>query len=553
MSSSCRSLATISAPGSPDARGSQRREGARLALLLFAALAGGGLARAGFAISAPPATTPIQHIVVIFEEDVSFDHYFATYPHAANPPGEPPFHATRAAYTPAVNGLTDVLLGHNPNLAAPFRLGRAQSYTCSQDHEYTAEQTAVDLGAMDRFVETLGESAATCPDYGLGKKLTMGYFDGNTVGALWSYAQHYAMSDNFFGTTYGPSTVGALNLVSGKGGPIDPQHIAGDLSGDVLGSTVVGEPEPYWDDCAGVEQVALTGRNIGDLLSASYITWGWFQGGFAPTETHADGTVACGARTANLAGAPQMDYSPHEEPFQYFKQTANPHHLPPSAANMIGHGDQANHQYDLAAFWTAAKAGNLPQVSFLKAKRASDGHAESSSPLDEQAWLAATINQLQQLPEWKTMAILITWDDSNGWYDHVLGPLVNASNTAADALTGAGSCGSGSPLGGVQGRCGYGPRLPLLAISPFSKVNFVDHSLTDQTSLLRFIEDNWSLGRLGGGSFDEIAGSLGNLFDFGRDPHAGTLVVDPATGEVKAAAGFVALEAAGGGDPRPAP
>jgi phospholipase C len=129
----------------------------------------------------------------------------------------------------------------------------------------------------------------------------------------------------------------------------------------------------------------------------------------------------------------------------------------------------------------------------------------------------------------------------------VLGPLVNASNTAADALTGAGSCGSGSPLGGVQGRCGYGPRLPLLAISPFSKVNFVDHSLTDQASLLRFIEDNWSLGRLGGGSFDEIAGSLGNLFDFGRDPHAGTLVVDPATGEVKAAAGFVAL------DPRPAP
>jgi phospholipase C len=151
------------------------------------------------------------------------------------------------------------------------------------------------------------------------------------------------------------------------------------------------------------------------------------------------------------------------------------------------------------------------------------------------------------------MAIFLTWDDSNGWYDHVLGPIVNASATPADALTGAGVCGAGTPLGGVEGRCGYGPRLPLLVISPYSKVNFVDHALTDQTSVLRFIEDNWSLGRLGGGSFDELAGSLANLFDFERTPHAGTLTVDPATGEVKAAAGFLPLDGAGtAGEARPA-
>jgi phospholipase C len=293
------------------------RAARRLALLTLGPLVLAGFGK-GFAISAPPAATPIQHVVVIFQEDVSFDHYFATYPRAANPPaaGEPAFHPARAAYAPGVNGLTDVLVAHNPNLAAPFRLSRAQSYTCSQDHEYMALQTAADLGAMDRFVETLGESAATCPDYGFGKKLTMGYFDGNTVGALWSYAQHYAMSDNFFATTYGPSTVGALNLVSGKGAPIDLQHVAGDLTGDVVGATVIGEPDPYWDDCAGEEQVALGGRNIGDLLSAAYLTWGWFQGGFTPTETRPDGTAACGAHTANLAGVPQDDYSAHEEPFQ---------------------------------------------------------------------------------------------------------------------------------------------------------------------------------------------------------------------------------------------
>ena len=538
---------------------SARRPGAARAVAWLVAVATVGAVgavdsfgpRAGWAISAPPATTPIQHVVVIFQEDVSFDHYFATYPHAANGPGEPAFKGSRlGGNAPAVNGLSDVMVSHNPNLAAPFRFGRGENYTCGQIHEYTAEQEAVDLGAMDRFVETLGDSLASCPDHGMGKKLTMGYYDGNTVGAVWSYAQHYALSDNFFATTYGPSTVGALNLVSGKGAPVDLQHVAGDLSGDVVGTTVIGEPDPYWDDCGGrglVDQVAIAGRNIGDLLNASYVTWGWFQGGFTPTSAGADGIAVCGATSANLGGVAQADYAAKYEPFQYFKQTANPHHLPPSAPAMIGRSDQANHQYDLSSFWAAAKAGNLPQVSFLKPRRSQDGHAGYSSPLDEQAWLAATVNQLQQLPEWKSMAIFIAWDDSDGWYDHVLGPVVNPSSTPADALSGAGSCGAGNPLGGVQGRCGYGPRLPLLAISPFSKVNFVDHTLSDQTSILRFIEDNWGLGRLGGGSFDEIAGPLDNLFDFGRGPRAGTLAVDPASGEVKAAAGFVALDAAGGG------
>jgi phospholipase C len=513
-------------------------------------LAAAGLGAAGtrgaYAVSAPPATTPIQHIVVIFQENVSFDHYFATYPNAVNTPGDPVFRAARGSYTPSINGLTDVLVSHNPNLAPPFRLSRGENYTCDQVHDYGPEQEATDNGAMDKFVETLGEGSAACPDYGLGKKLTMGYYDGNTVTALWNYAQHYAMSDNSFGTTYGPSTPGALNLISGKSAPIDSQHVLGDISGDVVGTTVIGDLDPFWDDCGSPDQVAVTGRNIGDLLSAAYLTWGWFQGGFAPSTINADGTAVCGARSKNLGGVEEVDYSAHHDPFQYFKQTANPHHLPPTSTAMIGHGDQANHQYDLASFWAAARAGNLPQVSFLKAKQAGDGHAGYSSPLDEQAWLAATINQLQQLPEWRSMAIIVAWDDSDGWYDHVLAPVVNPSATAADSLSGPGTCGAGNPLGGVQGRCGYGPRLPLLVISPYSKVNFVDHSVTDQSSVLRFIEDNWNLGRLGSGSFDEIAGALGNMLDFGHKPRAGTLVVDPSTGEVRSEVGFPAADALNG-------
>src|SRR5207245_1851959 len=99
-----------------------------------------------------------------------------------------------------------------------------------------------------------------------------------------------------------------------------------------------------------------------------------------------------------------------------------------------------------------------------------------------------------------------------------------------DALSGPGACGEPA-AGQYSGRCGYGPRLPLLMISPWAKTNFVDHTVTDQTSLLRFIEENWSLGRIGDQSLDEQAGSLLNLFDFSAGtPRAAPLILDPTTG-----------------------
>src|SRR4051795_4189008 len=109
-------------------------------------------------------STPIKHVVVLFQENVSFDHYFATYPHAANPPGEPSFRASRR--TPSVEGLNDSLQApNNPNSVQPFRLARSQAETCDQDHGYTSEQKAFDGGLMDRFVETVGRGDGTCADY----------------------------------------------------------------------------------------------------------------------------------------------------------------------------------------------------------------------------------------------------------------------------------------------------------------------------------------------------------------------------------------------------
>jgi phospholipase C len=121
-----------------------------------------------------------------------------------------------------------------------------------------------------------------------------------------------------------------------------------------------------------------------------------------------------------------------------------------------------------------------------------------------------------------------------------MSPIVNpsavlqpASLSNSDQLNGPGKCGNGPPLGGIEGRCGYGVRQPLLVVSPFAKKNFVDHSLTDQSSVLRFIEENWGTGQIGGGSFDQIAGSLANMFDFdgGHDSGESRLLLDPTTGE----------------------
>jgi phospholipase C len=504
-------------------------------------------------------TTPIKHVVVIFQENVSFDHYFATYPHAANLDGETPFYPKDD--TPRANTLEAAgLLTHNPNSAQPFRIPPSVPVTCDEDHNYNDEQAAFDGGLMDKFVEKL-----SCNDKTLGKASVMGYYDGNTVTAFWNYAQHFAMSDNFFGTTFGPSTPGALNLVAGNTFPATLAALkangsksspAGQIAGGSADSTVtvaavVGDPRPHPDDCtqttpglAGANQITLSGKNVGDLLNAKGITWGWFQGGFAPTGVDSKGRAVCGAHHAGLAGDDAVtqssngDYIPHHEPFQYYPQTVNPHHARPSSPLLIGtSGDGTNHQYDLSDFFTAVNEGRMPAVTYLKAGAYQDGHAGYSDPIDEQIFLANTINAIMQSPEWNSTAIFITYDDSDGWYDHQMGPIVNQSNVPIDdQLLGSGNCGSPKASdvssGTQNGRCGYGPRFPLLVISPWAKKNYVDHRVTDLSSTLRFIEDNWRLGRIGIGSVDVIAGTLDGLFDFDDSGHNRKLFLDPATGQV---------------------
>jgi phospholipase C len=555
------------------------------------------------------AATPIQHLVIIFQENVSFDHYFGTYPNATNTGGQP-FHGPQGAKvnglydTPGLNG-QGTLLTNNPNTDShdnqtnPRRLDPTNIndvLLCDQDHDYGDEQKAFDGGKMDKFPTTVATTSGTNPP---GQPCqasdVMNYYDGNTVTAMWNYAKNFTLSDNFFGTTFGPSTPGAVNLISGNTGNVGLQINGANTNGDTVpdghgGYSLISDAQPYYDDCSTRDAVSLTGTNIGEELNAKGLSWGWFQGGFRPTTTFAAATggsqptstfipdqfkgkfatkpssdeglcnavspigAAIGGTGTNWGW--KNDYIPHHEPFQYYAPTANPHHLAPASLNAIGTDtqtfvngvpqfDTANHQYDISDFNALVGAiahgfvspDHLPAVSFLKAPGFEDGHAAYSDPFDEQKFVTNEINALEQTPDWSSTAVIITYDDSDGFYDHVYSGIHNPSNTSnvgnppgpQDFLTGTGLCGTGKRLADQNGRCGYGPRLPFLLISPWAKPAEVDHTLTDFSSIDKFIEDNWGLPRIPG-SFDAIAGSITSMFKFNGNGN-GKLFLDPITGQ----------------------
>jgi phospholipase C len=499
--------------------------------------------------------TPIKHLVVIFDENISFDHYFGTYPYATNTDGTK---FVPRPGTPTVNGLytkitktgpVGPLLTHNPNSFNPQRLTPAEALTCDQNHDYMPEQQAENDGKMNEFVQfTEQDDCSTNGEFYGPPGIVMDYYDGNTVTAEWNYAQYYAMSDNNWDTTFGPSTEGAISVTSGlsSGGyAVTPSGVkTTDPNAVTPDGTLYGDLDPYYDQCSDSDHTStspegvLTGPNIGDLLNARHITWGWFQGGFTPT-SHNSGGAVCDAESENIDGTELTEYTPHWEPFQFNKSTANPAHLPPSSEAAVGRTDQANHQYDLSYFFEALKDGNLPSVSYLKATTAQSGHPGESDPLDEQKWLVSTINQIEESKYWPSTAVVITYDDSDGWYDHVAPHLLNGSH---DSTIDEAAC-QATPIriGTTNGRCGYSQRLPMIVISPYTRENYVSSNLTDTSSVVRFIEDNWLGGERIPGSFDATSGSLyapGGLLDFQVRPHFTPLILNPTTGAVVSGGGW---------------
>ncbi len=562
-------------------------------LLTLSACGGGGSSKGSSgaiaSISVQDAvatTTPIKHLVVVFGENRSFDHYFGTYPNASNPSGEPSF--TPASGTPSVNGLTGTLLTANPNstnaanLAKaasagfptsylnPFRIDRAQANTASQNHAYTPEQLAEDNGLMDAFVANTGTAfTGGAGAFGTVAEV-LGYFDGNTVTGMWNYAQHFAMNDNAYTDSFGPSTPGALNVVSGTtNGAVAVVGTTSSVPDGQSGLTLINDTDPAGDVCSSTTStVKMTSKNIGDLLNAANISWGGFMGGFNLSATNANATTGCARSTySNVLAAAKTDYIPHHNWFQYYASTANPAHTRPSSTAAIGFTDPldstatpVHHEYDYNDFTAAVSAGNFPSVSYIKAPSVGDGHPGNSDPLDEQAFVVNLVNFLQQQPDWKNTAVILAYDDSDGWYDHRFAQVLRSSFDkttkesvkigtgtiiGADQLSGPGSCTGSSATQGVgvngaavNGRCGPGTRTPFIVISPWARQNYVDDTEVQQSSIVRFIEDNWLGGqRLGQGSDDATAGSILAMFDFtGSSGKTSALYLDPNQGTVLASA-----------------
>jgi phospholipase C len=560
--------------------------------------------------------TPIKHLVVIFNENRSFDHYFGHYPIAANPPGEPAFTAAKGTPTPNNYISNPELLTQNPNLnlanntggpntgaTNPFRIDRAQFNTAGQNHSYTPEQEAFDNGAGDLFPKDVG-SGSSGTSFGLTSSAfgtrgqTMGYFDGNTVTALWNYAQNYAMNDNSWSDTFGPSTPGLLEMFAGNNNGIVPtltptatkastNALPDGTTGFTNGFSLIGDIDPTMDVCSpqspaffalgglttgGGTTVASTAPSIGGALKAAGIPFGSFVGGFDLATVNANGSTGCAGVTADpTTGAPvfsptnkgrstvspntgstQSDYVQHHIWFQYFAATANPNHTRPASTAEIGHDGPANHAYDLNDMIALLKAGtSLPSVSFVKMAGFQDEHPGNSNALDAQAGIVNLVNLIQESPDWSSTAVIIAYDDSDGWYDHAfIQPTTRASfNATADQINGPGLCGiegaagTSQPTGvnglPVNGRCGPGMRQPFVVISPWAKKNFVDHTFTTQASIPQFIEDNWLNGvRLGSGSYDAQTGSIMNMFNFNQI--FGTkLILDPTMGTVVSSSSII--------------
>ena len=379
----------------------------------------------------------------------------------------------------------------------------------------------------------------------------MDYFDGNTVTALWEYAQHFSMSDNSYGTGFGPSTPGAFETVSGNTtgivddpaprSPARPTSTTTPRSPTATRSWTRRLLAGRRDASASFATSGATSKNVGDLLNAAGVTWGWFQGGFTPTAAGAHGRprrpagLRLRAQQHRARVAAGLRRPP--QPVRVLHVDGQPAAPAADLGGEIGTTDQANHQYDLTDFNTAVDNNNLPAVSFVKAGHYQDGHAGYSDPIDEQTFLVDEINRIEDSPDvgehgdhhrLRRLRRLVRPPDAADRHAD--------SNTAEDFLNGAGHCGTsnaGPQVVSGPDRCGFGPRLPLLVISPYAKRNFVDGTLTDQTSVLKFIEDNWTLGRIGGNSLDTQAGTLVNMFDFDpNDTPSPKLQLDDVTGLV---------------------
>ena len=357
--------------------------------------------------------SPITHLIIVMMQNHSLDNLFGTYP--------------------GVNGLNASL----PSYSQVDAKGNTISPTLVKSlsvHDLTHNRPTYiaswDNGQMDKFASAEGD-------------LSMQYYDNTISGLasdktswsianLWSYAQQYALADNFFASAMNSEPAQEFYMVAAT--PFD---------------MTTASSLPFYDPCSAVEQqkdgnaghiaAPLTTQTLGDQLTAAQVSWGYYQTNYANSQS---GTCT--------------NYTPQEDPFQYFTSTQNSPHI---------------QNFTLASFQSDLNNGTVPSVLWIQPDGQQDMHPGAGNVMDSVEFLSNVVQDVQNSSIWQNSAIIVLWDESGGWYDHV--PPPQLANTQ-----------------------GLGARVPVLVISPFAKTNYISHQQMDFVSILRFIQWNWNLGEL---------------------------------------------------------
>lgn len=486
---------------------------------LFAALLAGTVlcaaGPAGAADAAPPKAAgidAIETIVVIYAENRSFDNLYGYFPGAnglthvsraralqRDRDGSvlkelPPIWGglTAKGVTPPV---TEAETAHLPN--RPFAINDPKGFntplgTVTRDlwHLFYENQMQIDGGRNDKF--------AAYADSG---GLTMGhYLTGPAKLPLWRFARRYTLADNFFMGAFGGSFLNHFWLICActpkypnadqspakdKIAAVEADGVSLKLAADSPRSAIDGVPKfqrdgtitpdfyavntmqpPYQpsankppqggdpalaDPAVPTTLPPQTEQTIGDLLSAKGVGWAWYAGAWQAT---LDGK--------NAVPVPNFQY--HHQPFNYFADMA-----PGTAA-------RAEHLRDGGLggveFIKAIDAGALPPVTFYKPQGNLNEHSGYAAVLDGDKHIAEVIGHLQKSPQWRHMLVIVTYDENGGYWDHVAPPKAD--------------------------RWGPGSRIPTIIVSPYAKHGYVDHTLYDTTSILRFITRRFGLPELPG-------------------------------------------------------
>jgi phospholipase C len=449
----------------------------QLAFLVFTALHAERVAPVQVSFSADQIaqSKKIQHLIIIFQENWSFDSIYGTFPNVDGLANAKPENTTQIdlegkAYPSllkCVNADTGVVYTEIPkNLPnAPFDLSKYMPMklkTGDLIHQFYQEQLQINGGRMNRF--------AAWSDAG---GFVMSYFDisKTRMGAL---SRQFTLCDQWFHSCYGGSMCGVLWLFSAQMPvyPKAPKKLvstvlpSGIMAQDGLVSPdgfAINDMQPFfWPYVVNTpEELRMapqTYKTIGDLLSEKKVSWKWYAEGWDRA----------------VRNDPDPTFAFHHQAPVYFQQFG-----PDTDA-------RKEHLFDLAQFYVDLKQGQLPAVSFIRSTDLNSQHPGIGGLLKGLDWCADLIETIQKSSSWADCAIIVTYDENGGRWDHVTPPVVDAFGPAT--------------------------RVPATIISPFAKKNFVDHTQYETVSILKFIEERWELPSLS--TRDAKANNILNAFDF---------------------------------------